>query len=177
MLACLIMGMGLPTAASYLICAAVTVPTLVQMGLSPLTSHMFIFFFACISAFTPPVCTAAYAAAGIAGASPMKVAITACKIGCTAFIIPFMFAYGPSLLWQGDTLTVLITMATALAGCMLISFGMQRMVFSYSANWLESILLIVASLCLITPGVTTDVIGLALGAAAIFSVVKLRRKS
>ena len=177
MLACLIMGMGLPTAASYLICAAVTVPTLVQMGLSPLTSHMFIFFFACISAFTPPVCTAAYAAAGIAGASPMKVAITACKIGCTAFIIPFMFAYGPSLLWQGDTLTVLITMATALAGCMLISFGMQRMVFSYSANWLESILLIAASLCLITPGVTSDVIGLVLGAAAIFSVVKIRRKS
>ncbi len=107
----------------------------------------------------------------------MKVAITACKIGCTAFIIPFMFAYGPSLLWQGDTLTVLITMATALAGCMLISFGMQRMVFSYSANWLESILLIAASLCLITPGVTSDVIGLALGAAAIFSVVKIRRKS
>lgn len=171
MIACLVMGMGLPTTASYLICAAVTAPTLVQLGLSALTAHMFIFFFACISAFTPPVCTAAYAAAGIAKAPPMKVALTACKIGCTAFIIPFMFAYGPSLLWEGDTLTVVHTAFSAFLGCMLLSFGVQRTVLRHRANVLESSLMIVASLCLIDSGLMTDLIGIVLGGATTFFVV------
>lgn len=176
MLACLILGMGLPTTASYLICVAVTAPTLVHMGLSTLTAHMFVFFFACISAFTPPVCTAAYAAAGIANAPPMKVALTACKIGCTAFIIPYMFAYGPSLLWEGSIGGIFQTVVSALIGCMMLSFGVQKTVFQYSATFFESGFLVFFSLLLIAPGVYSDIIGSLAGLLVIAFVVYRNKK-
>jgi TRAP transporter 4TM/12TM fusion protein len=175
MLACLIMGMGLPTSAAYILCAAVAAPTLVQIGLDKLTAHMFIFVFACISAFTPPVCTAAYAAAGIAQAPPMKVAVTACKIGCAAFIIPYMFAFGPALLWQGSMGTILLSMVTSLLGCMLLSFGIQGCVFRCKANILMRLIMAGAAICLIMSGIKTDLIGLAFGAAAVGYTCVLRK--
>ena len=99
--------MGLPTSASYIICAAVAAPALIEMSLTPLQSHMFVFYFACISAITPPVAMAAYAGASIAGAKPMAVGFTACKLGICAFIVPYMFCYAPSLLWKGSALEII----------------------------------------------------------------------
>ncbi len=130
MITSLILGMGLPTTASYLICAAVAAPALVQQGISPLGAHMFVFYFACISAITPPVALAAFAGAGIAKAKPMLVALNACKIGISAFIIPYMFIYGPALLGEGSGMTVLTTVVSAIIGVSMLCFSLQRHFFS-----------------------------------------------
>lgn len=176
MVTSLILGMGLPTTASYLICAAVTAPVLVQMGLTLIAAHMFVFYFACISAFTPPVALAAYAGAGIAKAKPIEVAFTACKIGISAFIIPFMFAYGPSLLWGGSIGVVLTSALTALIGVTALSFGLQNRIFRIKVNRFESIVLCGASMLLIKPGFTTDVLGFFICFAVIITAY-LREKS
>lgn len=167
MIASLIMGMGLPTSAAYLICAAVVVPTLIRLEVPMLSAHMFIFYYACISAFTPPVCTASYAAAGIANAPPMKVAFTACKLGITAFIIPYMFIYGPSLLWEGGALTIVATLFTALVGCTFLAFGMQKRIFYLKCTILECITLILSAGLLIFPGLKTDIFGIVISVIVI----------
>lgn len=176
MFASLVLGMGLPTTASYLICAAVAAPALVQMGLSNLAAHMFVFYFACISAITPPVALAAYAGAGIARAKPMEVGFTACKIGISAFIIPYMFSYGPSLLWEGSFGTILTTALSALIGATFLSFGLQNTIIGIKINKIESALLCSMSLLLIKPGLITDIIGLASGGALIlFAYIRNRK--
>ncbi len=176
MIASIILGMGLPTTASYLICAAVTAPALVQMGLSNLAAHMFVFYFACISAITPPVALAAYAGAGIAKARPLEVGFTACKIGISAFLIPFMFAYGPSLLWEGSLITIITTAFSALLGVSLLSFGLQNTIMGMKTNIIESGALCAISLFLIKPGIVTDLIGLGISCFLITSVFIKNRK-
>lgn len=163
MLTSIILGMGLPTTASYLICASVTAPALVQMGLSPLASHMFVFYFACISAITPPVALAAYAGAGIARCNPLDVAFTACKIGISAFLIPFAFAYGPSILWQGSGIEILKSTSTLFVGAAFLSFGAQGLAMKIKLGKIERIILIASSLLLIAPESLSDIIGLAVG--------------
>jgi TRAP transporter 4TM/12TM fusion protein len=167
MMACLVLGMGLPTTASYLICASVTAPALVQMGLSKLAAHMFIFYFASISSITPPVALAAFAGAALAKAKPMDTAISACKIGISAFIVPFMFAYGPALLWEGSFINIATAAITALTGTTLLSFGLQMRIFHIRINIIESSLLCIAALLLIHQGMTTDLIGIGISAAVI----------
>jgi len=162
MCATIILGMGLPTTAAYLITAAVVAPALIQMGISPLAAHMFVFYFACLSAFTPPVALAAYAAAGIADAKPMQVAMTSMKIGIVAFIIPFVFVYGPAILLQGTVTQIIISTLTALIGAFVLACGVEGWFIGRNANILVRLLLIAASLTLIVPGIITDAIGLAL---------------
>lgn len=161
MIASLLLGMGLPTTASYIICAAVAAPALIKLGLTNLQAHMFVFYFACVSAITPPVALAAYAAASIAKARPMQVAVTACKIGISAFIVPYMFCYAPSLLAQGDLSRVIITVVTAMVGCTMLSFGLQRQasIPLMPLYWPISIVLVVFSLFLLFPGSSSDIIG------------------
>ncbi|AOY76539.1 TRAP transporter permease [Clostridium formicaceticum] len=160
MVATLILGMGLPTTAAYMICAAVVAPALVQMGFSPISSHMFAFYFACISAITPPVALAAFAAAGVAKAKPMEVAITSCKLGIAAFIVPYMFIYGPALLWEGNSLTIINAGVSATIGSVALACGLQGFLFKLRLTMVKRILLISASLVLIKPGMQTDMIGL-----------------
>ncbi|WP_370225238.1 TRAP transporter permease [Cytobacillus sp.] len=162
MCATIILGMGLPTTAAYLITAAVVAPALIQMGVSPLSAHMFVFYFACLSAFTPPVALAAYAAAGIADAKPMQVAFTAMKIGIVAFIIPFVFVYGPAILLQGTPIQILVSTLTALIGAFVLASGVEGWFIGKSANIFVRILLIAASLTLIVPGLITDTVGVGL---------------
>ena len=164
MICCVVLGMGLPTTASYMICAAITAPALTTMGLTPLASHMFIFYFAAISAITPPVAMAAYAAASIAQDSPMKIAFTACKVGITAFIVPYAFCYGPSLLGEGSAVTILITLVSSVLGCLMLCFALQGHYFKTKLNLVQMGLFLVASICLIAAGTMTDLIGLAVGA-------------
>jgi TRAP transporter 4TM/12TM fusion protein len=172
MLAAIILGCGMPVSAVYLIMASLTAPVLVRLGLSPLQAHMFIFYFSSIAAITPPVALAAYAAAGVANANPHAVGLTAVRIGVVAFVVPYMFAYAPTLLMQGDPLSIAIDFCAALFGTYLISVGMQ----GYSVlrhGWLERVIAIVGGLLLIKPGVISDILGL-LAAAAIVGLVRLR---
>ncbi len=175
MVACVIMGMGLPTTASYLICVSVAAPALIDLGVPTLAAHMFVLYFACLSAITPPVALAAYAGAAIAKAKPMPVALTACKLGIAAFIVPFMFAYAPQLIMVGTVGQIIQAFITSLVGVTAISLGLQRYAVKYSLTIIESIVFIAAALFLMYPGTTTDVIGLALCAAATLLVV-LRNK-
>ena len=169
--------MGLPTSASYIICAAVAAPALIEMGLTPLQSHMFVFYFACISAITPPVAMAAYAGASIAGAKPMAVGFTACKLGRCAIIVPYMFCYAPSLLWKGSPLEIISVIVSSLIGVVMLSYGLERYVGYFSApiGILPAIGLIGFSMLLIIPGTVTDLIGLA-GGLFILALIYLRRK-
>ena len=116
-----ILGMGLPTTGVYLLVAVLAAPALVKLGVQPLAAHMFVFFYGCLSMITPPVAMAAYAAAHIAQASPMRVGWTACMLGWPAFVLPFLFVASPALLLSGNTQDVIASVVTAVAGVWLVS--------------------------------------------------------
>lgn len=175
MAACIVMGMGLPTTAAYLICASVAAPALMQLGVAPLASHMFVFYFACISAITPPVALAAYAGAELAKANPLEVAFIACKLGITAFIVPFMFIYGPSLLAVGLLSDILLSTASAVVGATLLACGFQLQAFSLKLGKISALLLILSGLALVKPGLITDLVGLVV-ASIVLAFVYLRNK-
>ena len=119
----IILGMGMPTTAVYLMVATLAAPPLIQLGVSPMAAHMFVMYFGVLSMITPPVAIAAFTAANIAGARPMHTAVVACKYGWPAFIVPFLFVLSPSLLLQGSFLEVTQATVTAIAGVWVASFG------------------------------------------------------
>ena len=177
MIASLILGMGLPTSASYIICAAVAAPALIDMGLTAIQAHMFVFYFACISAITPPVAMAAYAGATISGSKPMEVGFTACKLGICAFIVPFMFCYAPTLLWKGAAGDIIVTIITALIGATMLSYGLQRYAgcFSLPLGIIPACILIASALLMIIPGTVTDLTGIA-GACVVLIPLFLKKR-
>jgi len=126
---CIILGMGLPTTGVYLLVAVLAAPPLVQLGVPPLAAHMFVFFYGCLSMITPPVAMAAYAAAHIAQASPMKVGLAACRLGWPAFVLPFLFAWSPTLLLRGNPADVAVSVLTAAAGVWLGSAAFAGFLF------------------------------------------------
>jgi TRAP-type uncharacterized transport system fused permease subunit len=103
----ILLGMGMPTTAAYAVAASVVAPGLVQLGIPMLTAHFFVFYFAVVSAITPPVALASYAAAGISGANPMETSVASFKIGIAAFIVPFMFFYNSAILMEGTWFEVI----------------------------------------------------------------------
>lgn len=157
-----ILGMGMPTTAAYAIAAAVVAPGLTRMGIPPLVAHMFIFYYAVLSAITPPVAVASFAAAAMAQADPWKTSWIAVKLGLATFIVPFMFFSSPALLGQGEWLEVLTVFGTAALGVVLLATSTEGWLNGVVAPALRPVLF-VAALCLITPGTYTDLIGLALG--------------
>ena len=161
MIAGIILGMGLPTTAAYIVQAALLIPALIKLGVPLIAAHLFVFYFACISAITPPVAMAVYAAAGISGSNIWKTGIEAMKIGATGFIVPFMFVYGPSLLLIGSSTSIVTTIISASIGVVLLSAGLMGW-FLKKATWLERLLLVAGALLLIKPGLITDLIGLSL---------------
>jgi TRAP transporter 4TM/12TM fusion protein len=161
MIASLILGMGLPTTACYIILAVLSAPALVKMGVIPIGAHLFVFYFGIISAITPPVAGAAYAAAPIAKTGPMGIGFTACRLGIAAFILPYMWIYGPALLLIGEPLTVIWAAVTSTIGIAACAAGIQGYIFRPTST-LERIMLLISSLLLIKPGWITDVIGLGL---------------
>ena len=168
---CVILGMGLPTTAAYVIAASILAPSLIKLGLTPLTSHLFVFYFACLSAITPPVALAAYAGAGIAKCSPMTTAVEACKLGFAGFIVPFAFCYSPAMMMQGSVPEILSVFLTAFVGTAVISGGFQGWLF-WRLNILERLILIAAGLLLFIPGSVTDIAGLAISAALLLLNLK-----
>jgi len=120
-----ILGMGLPTTGVYLLVAVLAAPALVKLGVPPLSAHMFVFFYGCLSMITPPVAMAAYAAAHIAGANPMRVGWAACKLGWPAFVLPFLFVTSPALLLIGQAGDVVASVITAVIGVWLVSAALS----------------------------------------------------
>lgn len=163
MCASLVLGMGLPTAAAYLICAAVVAPALTGLGVPVLTANLFIFYFACLSAITPPVALAAFTASFLARSNPMSVDFTAVRLGFVAFIVPYMFVYAPSLLFQGSPLTIATTIVTALAGVIFIGSALQGYFLGARLPAVSRALFFAAAITLIIPGYLTDGIGAGLG--------------
>ncbi|EDQ34232.1 TRAP transporter, 4TM/12TM fusion protein [Hoeflea phototrophica DFL-43] len=164
----ILLGMGMPTTAAYAVAASVVAPGLVQLGIPLLTAHFFVFYFAVLSAITPPVALASYAAAGISGANPMATSVTSFKFGLAAFIVPFMFFYNSSLLMDGTTLEILRAAGTAIVGVFLLSSGVQGWFLGNVAAWFLRVALIVAALLMIEGGLYSDIAGLGTAAAVFF---------
>ena len=163
MLLSIILGMGMPTTAAYAVAASVVAPGLVRMGMEPLLAHMFVFYYAVISAITPPVALAAFAAAGITGTDPMKTAGEAFKIGLAAFIVPFMMFYSPELLLlSDDNFAIILAVITALVGVYFLSAAVQGWFFKKRAAWYTRILLLTIAVLLMLSGLATDAIALGL---------------
>jgi TRAP transporter 4TM/12TM fusion protein len=154
-----ILGMGLPTTAAYVVLAALGAPALTEMGVPLLPAHLFIFYFGALSNVTPPVALAAYAAAGIAGGTPVRTAVTALSLAITGFVVPFMFVYGPPLLMDGGFLPVILAFATAAIGVAALAGAVIGFVRAPLRVW-ERGLLTTAALCLLASGIRTDVVGI-----------------
>lgn len=168
MVAAIIMGMGLPPTAVYIIMAALTVPALTSMGVSEMAAHFFVFYFSCVGAITPPVALAAYSSAAVAHTNPMKTGWTAFRMGLVAYIIPFIFAFNPVLLLQGESGVVetIIALVTSIIGVFFFTFASE----GYFKDYLHPIVRIIfvaGSISLMIPGTVTDLIGVALLAAGI----------
>ncbi len=160
-MACIILGMGLPTTAAYVIAASILAPALIKLGLAMLTAHLFVFYFACLSAITPPVALAAYAGAGIAKCSPMTTAVEACKVGFAGFVVPFVFCYTPAFMMQGTSIRILYVMTTALLGVISMSMGFQGWYFKH-LNLVERVVLLAGGLGLVLPDTPTNLGGVAI---------------
>lgn len=158
-----ILGMGMTVTAAYILVVILVAPALVQLGTDPLTAHMFVFYFAVLSFLTPPVCLAVYAAAAIGGTGLLRTAIQAMRLAVTAYVVPFIFVYKPALLLRGSVTEVGIAVVTAIAGVALLAIGVEGYLFRV-LNLPKRIILIVAGLGLMTPGLATDVLGLAIAA-------------
>src|SRR5699024_9843878 len=148
-----LLGMGMPTTAAYAVAASVVAPGLISIGIEPLIAHFFVFYFAVISAITPPVALAAYAGAGIAGTDPMKTSFLAFKLGIASFIVPFMFFYSPGLLLQGEsTGTTILAIISSLAGIYLLSSAAQAWFLKVKMHWYGRIILLAAAILLMLSG-------------------------
>ncbi len=161
MVVSLILGMGVPTTAAYLMLALLVVPALKSMDVLPLAAHLFIFYFGIISNVTPPVALAAYAAAGVARSNPTRTGVFAFKLSLSGFILPFMFVYNPVLLMQGNALEILQSVVTAVLGIYSLSAALEKFIFKWSIGNAERIVLFASALLLIVPGTVTDLIGFA----------------
>ena len=177
MLCCIVLGMGVPTTANYCIMAATCAPILIRMGVPALAAHFFVFYFGIVADLTPPVALAAYAGAAIGQANPMKTAFTATKLAVGAFIVPYVFALNPAMLFIDTTAPeVVLICITSFVGIFAVSSALEGY-FLHHMRWYERIVSVVGGLLLIYPGTVTDVIGLVLVAViAVSQAVTHKRK-
>ncbi len=180
MLACIVLGMGVPTTANYIIMATTTAPILMSMGIAPLAAHMFVFYFGIVADITPPVALAAYAGSAIAGSNPLKTGVNATRLAITAFIIPYIFAINPQMLlvcegYKPEFFFVCQIIFTSIIGIFAISVFLENYFIRKNKIW-ESILFGVGGLLVIIPELTTDIIGIVCVALAIISQLLIDRK-
>lgn len=174
MIASLVLGMGLPTTANYIVTSTMAAPALLALGVPVLSAHMFVFYYGIISDLTPPVALGAMAGAGLAGGDPLKTGIQATKLALVSYIVPFFFVLSPVLLGINTTVVGLIWgSASAVLGVLLLGIGLEGYFLSPLCLW-ERLLAIPAGIALIDPGIVTDLIGL--GALAVL-VVRQRQTS
>jgi TRAP transporter 4TM/12TM fusion protein len=176
MLCCIVLGMGVPTTANYCIMAATCAPILVQMGVPVLAAHFFVFYFGIVADLTPPVALAAYAGAAIAQANPMKSAVTATKLAIGAFIVPYVFALNPAMLFINTNAgEVILICITSLVGIFAVSSALEGYLL-HKMPWYQRIVSLAGGLLLIYPGIATDAIGLALVAFVALFQFMTRKK-
>ncbi|WP_433471337.1 TRAP transporter permease [Saccharomonospora azurea] len=166
MVACLVLGMGLPTTANYVVTATVAAPILVALGVPVVAAHFFVFFFGIVADITPPVCLAAYAGAGLAGANPMRTGLTAFKLAAPAFLVPYVFVLEPQLLLQDPTFGVFtVTLVTAVVGIVAVAAGLVG--FAPDAGPVLRIGLVLGGLAAIHPDPWVSLVGFVVIAAVV----------
>ena len=174
MITAIILGMGVPTTANYVITSTIAAPALLQLGIPMLAAHMFVFYFGIIADVTPPVALAAYAGAGISGGNALKTGVNASKLAIAAFIIPYMFVLSPELLLMGALdIDLLLSIVTALIGMIALSSSL----IGYLADnmkFFERLILFAGGLMMIKPGIETDLIGILIFSAIL--ILQIRRR-
>lgn len=159
MLTSLLLGMGVPIICAYIILSVLVCPALIALGVEPIAAHLFVFYFAILSAITPPVAPAAYIAAGIADAPMMKTAFTACKIGLGLIILPFIMVYDTGLIMMGSWFDIIAATTRALASIFALAFFLEGQVFKLKINWAWRFCLLIAAIGFITPQLWTTIVG------------------
>ncbi len=171
MIIAIVLGMGMPTTAAYAISASVLAPALVrEFQVVPIAAHLFIFYYACLSALTPPVALASFAAAAIAGERPWPVGFQSMRFAIAGFIIPFMFIYGPAMVLNGTAWEIVQVIVTGLLGTLALAAAAQGWLL-LRLNMVQRAVMLAGALALIKPGLVTDVIGF--GILATFTIVQL----
>jgi TRAP transporter 4TM/12TM fusion protein len=146
----IILGMGMPTTAIYLLLALMIAPPMIKLGVNPFAAHLFVLYFGLMSMITPPVAIAAFTAAKLANSPPMATALTSCRLGWVAYVIPFVFVYEPSLIMQGSFIEIILCFSSALIGIWVVSAGMLGYVFSKIGPVIR-VVCIISGLILILP--------------------------
>ena len=161
MLCCIVLGMGVPTTANYCIMASTCAPILIQLGIPTVAAHFFVFYFGIVADITPPVALAAYAGSAIARSNPMKTAVNATKLAIAAFIVPYILAFNPVMILEGDVtvISVAIIVITSLVGLFGVSAGLNGHLFKKIPMALR-VAIIAAGICMMIPEVYSDIIGL-----------------
>ena len=159
MITSILLGMGLTTSACYIFLALITAPALIEMGVVPMGAHLFILYFGCLSAITPPVCIGSYAAAALAGSKPMATGFLAWRLALVAFILPFFFVYQPALIFRGSMGAIVLAFVTATIGVISFTVMLQGYLLRTTSKP-ERALFGIGGLLLIYPGLLTDIIGI-----------------
>ena len=178
MVCCIVLGMGVPTTANYCIMASTCAPILIQLGIPVVAAHFFVFYFGIVADITPPVALAAYAGSAIAKSKPMKTAVNATKLAIAAFIVPYIFAFNPIMLFEGDAsvFEMALVCVTALLGLFCIAAALNGYLFK-KINPVLRIALVVGGLCAMIPGIASDVVGIAVAVAVVaFQYLTAKKK-
>ena len=166
MIASLLLGMGLPTSAAYMVLAIMVAPAMINMGVSKMAAHLFLLYFGALSTITPPVALSVFAACGISGAGVWETGWDAIKLASAGFVIPFIFAFDNALLLSGSPVLIVIAVITAFLGCIVLSMGLTGWMIK-NLNPLIRVILLVAGIMLIISDVLISMIGLAIAAAVV----------
>jgi TRAP-type uncharacterized transport system fused permease subunit len=168
MVACTILGIGLPTTATYILLATMAAPALTELGVPILAAHLFVLYFGVVADLTPPAALAAYAGAGISGSNPLKTGLTAVKLAIAGFVVPFVFAYSPSLLLIDTTVTqVILITGSSILGV----FSLAAAVLGYlnrKTTIIERLILLGSAYGLLIPSWQSDIYGVLLLAVVIY---------
>ena len=178
MVCCIVLGMGVPTTANYCIMASTCAPILIKMGYPLVAAHFFVFYFGIVADITPPVALAAYAGSAIAKSNPMKTGINATKLAIAAFIVPFIFAYNPQMLFENVTsvFQIIQIVITALLGIFAVAAGLEGYILR-PMHWPLRVLAVIGGLTLLIPGTVSDLIGLVIVAGIIALQVMQNKKA
>ena len=167
-----VLGLGMPTPSAYILAAVLMGPLMVQLNIDPLPGHLFLLYFAVMSAVTPPVAVAAYAASAIAECNPMAIAAHAVKLCLAAFIVPFVFVFGPELLWQGPLWKTAVTFGTAAVALICLAAAIENYA-PWCTSWWTRALVAIGSLLMITPDMRLTVVG-TLIVASVIGISRMR---
>lgn len=184
MIVAIILGLGLPTSACYVITASICAPILIKVGLSPFLAHFFVFYYSCLSTVTPPIALAAYVAAGIANANADKVGWMAFRLALAGFIVPFFFIYSPAMVLMGADggmltapwMSVVLSVVSGLIGTFFLAASVEGYLIIKYPFWLRAPLF-VAALLLIDPRLVTSTVGLGIAIVSILIILFIRKKS